>query len=84
MSRGFLTAANVDAVGASDADNVAERDAWAAAGLHLLATDFPLPVDGRAYVLDLPGGVVAGCNPLSAPPECVAAEVEAPGVGGGP
>lgn len=51
-----------------------QRDAALASGAQWVSTDFP--VEGMAepygsnYVAQLPGGVVARCNPISAPTPC--------------
>lgn len=50
------------------------RDAALASGAQWVSTDFPVPGMaeryGTDYVAQLPGGVVARCNPVSAPPDC--------------
>lgn len=46
-----------------------------AAGAQFLMSDRPAPVDG--WSSEIPGGTPARCNPVGAPAECVAAEVEA-------
>ena len=45
------------------------------AGAHFLSTDFPAPAE--PYWADIPGGVPARCNPVSAPGGCVATDLEA-------
>ncbi len=45
------------------------------AGVHLISTDMPAPVED-GYWFELPDGVAARCNPITAPPECTPEDVE--------
>ncbi len=47
-----------------------------ARGIHMLKDDFPAPVAGFDYVLELPDGQPARCNPITAPPECTSLGLE--------
>lgn len=49
-----------------------------AAGAHFFSTDFPVAQAGRPYVITIPDGTPAGCNPVTAPPECTAESLEDP------
>jgi hypothetical protein len=54
------------------------RDAALASGAHFITTDFPAPVEGIDYWVDIPGGTPSRCNPITAPPECTSEAVEDP------
>jgi len=45
-------------------------------GAHLVSTNYPGPVEGFEYVLELPGGTPSRCNPLVAPELCTSEAVE--------
>ena len=47
-------------------------------GAQLISTDFPSPPPGVDYAVDIPGGTPSRCNPLTAPPGCVAEDIEDP------
>jgi hypothetical protein len=51
------------------------RDSALAGGGHHLSTDYYVPHATSGYVVELPGGVVARCNPVTAPPTCEDAEI---------
>lgn len=76
VSGGFLvrTRADADAEQARTGDTTM-RDAALASGAQLVSTDYLRP-DARFtdYSVSFPGGVVARCNPVSAPPTCDAVE----------
>lgn len=73
----MLIATNVCGAGEDDATCSAALADAQAAGIHMLKDDFPAPVDGKAYFLDLPDGDPARCNPVTAPAECTSAALEA-------
>ena len=60
------------------AGDTTRREAALASGAHFISTDFPAPVEGYDYVVEIPGGTPSRCNPSTAPPECVATELESP------
>jgi hypothetical protein len=69
----------------ADADTVEARandrtrlDAALASGAQFISTDFPVPVVGYQYVVDMPGGVPSRCNPITAPSGCTPAAIEDP------
>ena len=45
-------------------------------GIHMLKDDFPAPIQGKTYWMDLVDGNPARCNPVTAPPECTSAALE--------
>ena len=47
-------------------------------GAHAISTNWPVPVDGHAFSLAIPGGTPSRCNPLSAPAGCTPEAIEAP------
>ena len=46
------------------------RQAALASGAQIVSTDYPASVAGTDYVVELPGGGPAHCNPITAPAEC--------------
>jgi hypothetical protein len=72
VRKGFIvrTRADADTVQARTNDTTM-RTAALASGAQVVSTDYLVP-DTRFsdYVVRLPGGVVARCNPVNAPPEC--------------
>lgn len=70
---GYLIRTRTDSPGVhAPANDTSWRDSALASGAHYLSTDYYV-VDqtlGTGYVVELPGGVVARCNPVTAPPEC--------------
>ncbi|MEN3273046.1 MAG: hypothetical protein V7636_1807 [Actinomycetota bacterium] len=72
VKKGFIvrTRADADTVQARTNDT-SMRDAALASGAQLVSTDY-LTADTRlsSYRVQLPGGAVARCDPLVAPPEC--------------
>ena len=46
-------------------------------GRTLISTDFPGPTMGLEYFVTIPGGQPSRCNPLTAPPDCTPADIEA-------
>jgi len=72
---GFLVSSNVsDGPEHSRADAEAHLSATLAAGTHFLKVDRAAPMDG--WTSEIPGGTPARCNPVTAPAECTAAELE--------
>ncbi len=49
-------------------------------GAHLIATDFPAPVDEYNYWVEIPDGTPSRCNPLTAPDYCTPESIEHPGI----
>ena len=47
-------------------------------GAHFVTTDYPAARDGLDYVVRIPDGTPSRCNPVSAPPGCSPADIEAP------
>jgi hypothetical protein len=69
----------------ADGDNVepfagdtTHRDEALASGAQLVSTDYPAPVKGVNYVVEIPGGTPARCNPVTAPKDCTSADIEDP------
>lgn len=75
VGEGFLVTSNVDGADNPVEENEAKLAASLAAGSHYLASDFPGAREGYSAVV--PGGRPAGCNPISAPKGCTAADIEA-------
>jgi len=74
VERGFLVRTRADAgLKEGREGDTARRDVAFATGAHFVSTDFPEVREelSDAYVVALPGGVVARLNPVSAPSEDV-------------
>jgi hypothetical protein len=81
VSRGFLvrTRADGDTVQARTGDTT-QREAALASGAQFVSSDYPVPDPdfGTGYFVEIPGGTPARCNPVSAPADCTALDVENP------
>jgi hypothetical protein len=81
VADGYLvrTRADADTVQARENDT-STRDAALRSGAQWVSTDYPVP--GIAfgfttdYVVEIPGGTVARCNPVNAPPGCVSEDID--------
>src|SRR5690606_14637832 len=68
---GYLIRTRTDVPGVhAPEDDTALRDAALESGAHFLSTDYYVAHEETGYVVELPGGVVARCNPVTAPPDC--------------
>jgi hypothetical protein len=57
-----------------------QRDKAIESGAQWVSTDYPVPdPDFTPYMVDIPDGVPARCNPISAPSSCAATDIENPG-----
>jgi hypothetical protein len=55
------------------------RDAALASGAHFVSTDYEEPNPAfSSYVVTIPGGTPARCNPVTAPADCSPTDVEDP------
>jgi Phosphoinositide phospholipase C, Ca2+-dependent len=72
------TRADADTVQAR-ADSTTMRDTALASGAQFVSTDYEVP-DPRfgPYVVKIPGGTPARCNPITAPPDCRPTDIENP------
>jgi hypothetical protein len=73
VGQGFIvrTRADADTVQARTGDTTQRDSAWAS-GAHFVSTDYVVPDDrfGTGYVVELPGGGVARCNPVRRSEPC--------------
>lgn len=76
-ARNMLVGSNVDSADSDDATNAEGLAAALANGVHFMSSDLPELVEGRSYALELPRGQPSRCNPVTAPVECSAADIEA-------
>jgi len=79
VAAGFLVRTRAD----SDSEEAAahdttRRDLALASGAHIISTDYPAPVAGVDYHVDIPEGTPSRCNPLSAPSACSNQAIEDP------
>jgi hypothetical protein len=74
VKQGYLIRARTDAdTKEARADSTAVRDAMISSGAQILSTDYPISEPARwegHFVVELPGGVPARCNPVNAPANC--------------
>lgn len=79
VAAGFLvrTRADSDSVEPIAGDTV-RRDAAFASGAHIVSTDYPAPVQGVDYFVDVPAGTPSRCNPANAPADCRPEDIEDP------
>jgi hypothetical protein len=79
VARGYIirTRADADTVQARTGDTT-QRDAALASGAQFVSTDYPVgdPNFGSGYVVALPGGGLARCNPVNAPAGCSPGDLE--------
>lgn len=75
VAQGFIVACNAGSADGTDEDNEARVQAGLDVGAHTIGTDYPAPVDDR-YWFEMPSGTVARCNPISAPEDCEATDIE--------
>lgn len=68
-----------------DGDNVepfagdtSKRDAALASGAQIVSTDYPAPVEGVNYVVEMPGGTPSRCNPITGSTGCASEDIENP------
>jgi hypothetical protein len=59
-----------------DANDPTTRDAALASGAHFVSTDAPVALEGRPYVVEIPGGTPSRCNPVHAPDDCASEDIE--------
>ncbi len=73
------TRADSDTIEAREGDTSA-RDAAFESGAQWVSTDYPVASYaepfGTGYVVEIPGGTVARCNPINGPADCVSAEID--------
>jgi len=81
VAAGFIvrTRADGDTAEARSGDT-RRRDAAIASGAQFVSTDYPVPNPefGTGYFVEIAGGMPAGCNPISAPADCLAIDIENP------
>jgi hypothetical protein len=73
VRKGYLVRTRTDAdTQQARTNDTTRRDIALASGAQLLSTDYPAtePSPWTPYSVSLPGGAVARCNPVNAPPTC--------------
>lgn len=81
VKQGYLVRARADAdTMQARANDTSDRDAAIESGAQYVSTDYaiPDPAFGTGFVVKIPGGTPARCNPVNAPPNCTAAKLEDP------
>jgi hypothetical protein len=77
ISRGFLVRTRADTDGREARDGDLSRFEQALeSGCHMISTDFPRGTEHEGYVIDMPEGAPARCNPVTAPAACTSADLE--------
>ncbi|QYG92629.1 DUF4214 domain-containing protein [Iamia sp. SCSIO 61187] len=73
------TRSDAETVEAREGDTSA-REAAFASGAQWVSTDYPVPEYARpfgtGFVVEVPGGTIARCNPVTGPEGCVSSEIE--------
>ena len=77
VTQGLLVRTRAD----SEAEEPAKGDysklnAALASGAHYISTDYPAKVAKYNYVVEVPGGTPARCNPVNAPTQCTSTALE--------
>lgn len=78
VRRGYIvrTRADADTLDARAGDTT-RREAALASGAQFVSTDYPeLDPFGMGYIVEIPGGAPARCNPVNSPQHCLAAGLE--------
>jgi hypothetical protein len=73
VRKGYLVRTRTDAdTKQARTNDTTRREIALASGAQLLSTDYPAsePSQWTGYSVSLPGGAVARCNPVAAPPSC--------------
>ncbi|MGZ4764896.1 MAG: Ca2+-dependent phosphoinositide-specific phospholipase C [Ilumatobacteraceae bacterium] len=76
VRKGYLVRTRADeAVVTPQSGDTTQREAAFTSGAQIVSTDYPIPGSatrwgGSTYVVQLPGGVIARCNPVRAPQAC--------------
>lgn len=73
VRKGYLVRTRTDAdTKQARTNDTSRREIALASGAQLLSTDYPAsePSQWTGYSVSLPGGAVARCNPVDAPPSC--------------
>ncbi len=88
VRKGYLVRTRADeAVVTPQSGDTTQRDAAFASGAQIVSTDYPVPGLaarwGSDYVAQLPGGVLARCNPIRAPRACRARDLTEAGISRG-
>jgi hypothetical protein len=76
LAAGFVVRTRADDTADPPSDE--RRAAALASGAQLVSTDFPAKLDGRDYVVEIPGGKPSRCNPMTAPADCEPEMIENP------
>ena len=77
VTDGYLVRTRADSEGREPAENDTGRMQEAlGSGSQLVATDFPRPHPETGYVVTIPGGSPARCNPVTAPQNCSPDDIE--------
>lgn len=79
VKQGFIVRTRADSDNVEPfAGDTSKRDAALASGAQLVSTDYPAPVQGVDYVVEIPGGTPSRCNPMVGPAGCTSEDIENP------
>ena len=74
---GFIVRTRADSGGTEPDNNDTSRfEAALSSGAHTIATDYPAPVDGMDYWIEIPEGSPSRCNPIVSPDWCTSLAIE--------
>lgn len=78
VAQGFLVRTRADDGTQAESGDTTRLGLALESGAQLVSTDYPAPVDGLNYFVEIPGGTPARCDPVTAPPECTSEALEDP------
>jgi hypothetical protein len=81
VEAGFIVRTRTDADTAeARSGDTRRRDAALRSGAQIISTDYPVPETrfGTGFVVTIPAGTPARCDPVNAPPDCTSQDVENP------
>jgi hypothetical protein len=73
---GYLVRSDADNASDSEQENQAKATAALATGAHFISSDFPGITADSEYFFDVGGETPSRCNPVTAPRECTAEDIE--------
>lgn len=79
LAAGFIVRTRADGDNEEPfAGDTSRREAALESGAQIVSTDYPVPVQGVDYVVEIPAGTPSRCNPVTAPGGCTSHDIENP------
>lgn len=77
VSEGYIVRSRADSGGEeADSNDKSRLEAALSTGAHSISTDYPAPVEGFDYWVEIPNGTPSRCNPISSPAWCSSTGLE--------